>query len=377
MRMLASNRNNVAVESHRHPRNEAEEEDDDGDNGDDDNMENDDTDDDAGAADGAVDLLGDEQAILRTFTYPRDFDGSRFPIRPRVLSFRVLLDPACTEIVHQEFRGTVLDELLVPAGSRLVRIERQAFSDCVQLRRIRPGFPPGLLYLEASAFHWCSRLAGSLMVPSSVVFVGRCCFLQCVSITRVVFAPSIDWVLLEGGCVFANCSRVRSVVLPTKLRMIPPQCFEECLSLRTIPIPATVTAIARKAFKKCTNLTRMDLPESIMILGAEVFTECRSLERMTIRTVSPQLRIGDNVFRYCPSLSTIHVYPWMWEKLLRSMKEDATFVANFLNGTFTPLWSINVNSWYGSHLFESVNDQPNSIYRILRELQHQLFYRNK
>jgi len=37
---------------------------------------------------------------------------------------------------------------------------------------------------------------------------------------------------------------------------------------------------------------------------------------------------------------------------------------------------MNIYSWYGSQLIEAVNDQPNLMYHILREFQHQIFDTN-
>ena len=257
------------------------------------------------------------------------------------------------------------------------------------------------------------------MFPSSVRIVGRFCFDGCTSLTSIVFEPSTDAVEL-GRNVFGNCERITTVTLPLNLPEIPEECFDNCESLVNIPIPNTVKVLGRWAFNGCTSLTAIDLrnnrlllipggcfedctaltdisfpntvqeiataalkdcrclttidfPQSCVAFGWECLMDCTSLDSITIRATSKDVRIDNDFLTGCTSLTTIHCRPWIWSKLLHSMKGDSTFFTKFISGTFTPLASMNIYSWYGSQLIEAVNDQPNSMYHILREFQHQIF----
>ena len=117
----------------------------------------------------------------------------------------------------------------------------------------------------------------------------------------------------------------------------------------------------------------MELPESLDAIGRDAFFECSALTTVTIRTKSFELRMGDNIFRGCDSLSTLRTYPWHWGKLLLSMENDGTFLDNFFNGVLTPLHQIDLTSWYGARILESVKDQPSLLYRVFRKFQHQQF----
>ena len=241
----------------------------------------------------------------------------------------------------------------------------------------------GVLRLEDAAFLSCD-IEGELVIPSSVLWVGEYCFGWCDSITSVVFEPSsMTGTIVEiNNGAFTWCLKLSSATLPPTLERIPENCFEGCIALIHVPIPPTVVELERESFVRCKSLPSMELPESVEVIGAETFLDCTALTTVTIRTPSLNLRIGDNVFRGCTSLSTIQTYPWHWGKLLSSMENDANFLNNFFNGTLrcngtsTSLASINLNSWYGPHILEAVKDQPSLLYRVLRQFQQQRFETN-
>ena len=52
-------------------------------------------------------------------------------------------------------------------------------------------------------------------------------------------------------------SNVKSVVIPEGVTMIPNYCFMYCYDLETVTIPSTVKHIEKQAFDNCTNLTNI------------------------------------------------------------------------------------------------------------------------
>jgi len=208
-----------------------------------------------------------------------------------------------------------------------------------------------------------------LIIPSSVLWMGEDCFACCYSITSVVFESSTTGIYtiveIKYGA-FSSCAELSSATLPPTLERIPAHCFEDCTALIHVPIPPNVFELGEHSFEDCRSLPSMDLPESVDAIGRKAFLDCTALTTVTIRTRSLNFRMGEDIFRGCTALTTLRTYPWQWGKLLSSMKNDATFLQNFFNGTLTSLATINLNSWYGRHMLDAVKDQPSVLYCLLR-----------
>ena len=310
-----------------------------------------------------------------------DEDGNEDDANPIAIPF-------CLNIVGSSIRNIpdwalyhcrTLTEARVQQGGRrriiLRTIGERAFQCCTILRRINELLNQGgVIRLGKMAFDGCESIERELIIPSSVLWVGEWCFCECTSITSVVFEPSMTGavVVIEQKAFF-QCTELSSATLPPTLERIPRYCFGRCDALINVPIPPNVVELEIRSFRWCTSLPSIDLPESVDAIGEETFQNCTALTTVTIRTKSFELRMGDNIFGGCPALRTIQMYPWHWGKLLTSMKNDATFLDNFFNGTLTPLHQIDLTSWYGARILESLNDQPSLLYRVVRKFQHQRF----
>ena len=231
-----------------------------------------------------------------------------------------------------QYCNAVTDVRVLQGGRRRIilrTIGEGAFCGCKRLRRINQFLKQGgVIRLEKQAFLCCKRIEGELIIPNSVLSMGEYCFGWCKSITSVVFEPSTTGTIVElQSYAFLHCTKLSSATIPPNLERIPQSCFDSCTALTTV----------------------------------------------TIRTASSVLQFGNNIFRGCTSLSNIRMYPWHWGKLLSSMKNDATFLNKFFNGTLTPLHRIQLTSWYGARILDAVNDQPSLLYRVLRQFQHQRF----
>ena len=76
------------------------------------------------------------------------------------------------------------------------------------------------------------------------------------SVTLAKIPKKISNVVVKGigEEAFKNCTKLKKVTLPSKLKMIGDSAFYGCSSLEYIDIPAKVTAIGNKAFANCTKL---------------------------------------------------------------------------------------------------------------------------
>ncbi len=97
-----------------------------------------------------------------------------------------------------------------------------------------------------------------------------------------------------GQSMFYSCNRLRSVVLPERVRVIADDAFRYCGNLEEVIMPPTVRALGNGAFYSCSDLSRIFLPDGVESIGKDCFEDCTSLKEMDL---PPALRtIGDDAF---------------------------------------------------------------------------------
>ncbi len=109
------------------------------------------------------------------------------------------------------------------------------------------------------------------------------------------------------GSTFTNLP-VRSIVLPSSIKEIRGNTFENCTQLRSIEIPEGVTRIGGSAFSGCTALHAVSLPHSLTEIGGSAFRECGALADISLWETSLE-RIGTSAFRGCKNLQRVELPP--------------------------------------------------------------------
>ncbi len=83
-----------------------------------------------------------------------------------------------------------------------------------------------------------------------------------------------------------------SATLPSSLRIIGGDAFEQASSLTSIVIPEGVTLIKGAAFHKATSLTSVTLPSTLKTIEGEAFYEARALKSISLPAGLEQLGPG-------------------------------------------------------------------------------------
>lgn len=66
---------------------------------------------------------------------------------------------------------------------------------------------------------------------------------------------------------FSSKSCLRSITLPTSLKVIAASAFQRCTNLTSINVPEGVTTIGNSAFNNCTNLSSVTFPSTLTSVG--------------------------------------------------------------------------------------------------------------
>ena len=142
-----------------------------------------------------------------------------------------------------------------------------------------------------------------VLIPASVRTFGDEAFLNCTSLSQIVFEgrPSdVDY----GAYMFKNCTSLRQVTLPSLMRSMHGM-FYGCSSLQTVVIPGphTYTPSSSKNFHivgddfaYCTSLTTIDIPSNVKTIGRGTFEGCTNLRHINIYGEAPHLWYGGGLY---------------------------------------------------------------------------------
>ena len=227
-----------------------------------------------------------------------------------------------------------------------------AFENCKQLQKVT--LPEGLLELKEGMFYGCSQLVDiqiptslttietatfqgvgltSLHLPASVEVIKSNAFngapIETISVAAespafvvednvlytkdhrflylyprkgapIVYNLHDDCVAIYGGAFYGT--EVKEVIFPEGFLGI--DSFAFCLSaLERVNLPASVELLYEQAFAG-TNLKQFNLPAGVTTLSDALLAECKQLTTVTLHDKLTE--VGNRVFYYCSSLSTIN-----------------------------------------------------------------------
>ena len=217
-------------------------------------------------------------------------------------------------------------------GDQVEMIPDYAFKDCSSITNLTIG--DSVTSIGMSAFYGCSGL-DSLMIPTSVTSIGRYAFKNCSGLTIV------NWNAVNATCYpsyyanyqpFQDCTNLTTIMFGDQVQTIPAYTFYNCSSLSgALTIPNSVTSIGdyafygcsglstvnwnaenvtsypgnNSAFSNCPDLTTVIFGNQVQTIPTHAFYNCSSLTG-SLTIPSSVTSIGDNAFRGCSGLTTLH-----------------------------------------------------------------------
>lgn len=153
-----------------------------------------------------------------------------------------------------------------------------------------------------------TSLSGEVVIPDTflhegieyrVTSISKDGFANCTNLKSVIIPNTVIEI---GDSAFAYCTSLKNVKLPNSLMHINPNTFEKCINLHSFKIPNSVKIIDDAAFKNCANLQTVKIPRSVIKIGDYAFynTLLRNLE------IGGQVNsIGDYAFASIRSLTKL------------------------------------------------------------------------
>lgn len=120
-----------------------------------------------------------------------------------------------------------------------------------------------------------------------------------------------------GYDAFANCDKLKTVILHDQLTEISSSAFWLCTALESITVPNNVTEIQYSTFYGCTALKTVTIGASVRRINGLAFSRCTSLESIIISTDNKYftsdasgllLDSGRTVLIKCPPMAAVDTY---------------------------------------------------------------------
>lgn len=139
------------------------------------------------------------------------------------------------------------------------------------------GFTASVVHGQA-AIRKCTLTSDKIVVPSKI---GNA---QVVRIGADVFnRKRMNELVIEEGITIIGfaacyvCTNLKTLTLPTTLRVIERSAFNYCTNLEVVTLPDSVTNIEARAFYDCRALEKIVIGENVGYIGNEAFHNCRKL----------------------------------------------------------------------------------------------------
>jgi hypothetical protein len=138
----------------------------------------------------------------------------------------------------------------------------------------------------------------TLTFNSKVTSIGSYAFYNCSKVKSIPLPSTLETI---GSCAFCNNS-LTSLTIPTSVTGIEDHAFANNTSLTALSIPGNVTTIGSYAFSGCSNIATLALNYGIESIGDYAF---QNLKISTVTVPSSVTSIGSGAFKGCNSLVSI------------------------------------------------------------------------
>ena len=255
-----------------------------------------------------------------TVLYDLDMSDAEVSVIPEqaFLDKKVLMNvtlPASLRTIEREaFKGcSSLDgSLVLPDGLEI--IGQSAFQGCSSLDEVV--LNENLEVIQGYAFENCSSLAQEIILPRDFQSLGERSFANCSSLYGTV-KFNRDFYMFMGtegfgssaGSCFENCSKIETVDMsePDFLDEIPYSTFANCTSLKTVLLPPMLDRIDNNAFENCSSLDNIEFPNTLLVINWGAFQNCISLSSVNLSECKDFGTIEGNAFNGCSNLETVYL----------------------------------------------------------------------
>ena len=189
----------------------------------------------------------------------------------------------------------------------------------------------------------------SITLPSSIKVIGRAAFSNCTRLESIHLPESVTTIEERA---FDNCPSLKEVTMENKVESIEKMAFSRCEQLKSIQLSTSLKTIGDDAFRDCLALEAIEIPDSVTSLGTCVFYRCPSLRSAVIGAGLQEL--PDYTFNECKSLKCLVLGPSISKIGLDIFRYSDNLVPIYYCGTMNEFQSIEIKDRFFSEHSECI-----------------------
>ncbi len=158
--------------------------------------------------------------------------------------------------------------------------------------------------IEGSVFADKTRLR-TVIIPEGVTSIGNDAFSGCYNLARVELPSTLTNL---GSNVFANCNQLTAIEIPKSLdaaEWYGDGVFYGCDNLKTVTFEKGVTQIAEHLFRGCPGIESITIPDTVTVIENDAFRNCENLAN--VKLPIGLTKIGDSAFSDCKKIKNIEL----------------------------------------------------------------------
>lgn len=180
---------------------------------------------------------------------------------------------------------------------------------------------------------------------------------------NLVIPETIQGLPVEVIDGFSVNKNIKSVVIPSSVKVIGESAFSSCESLENVTLPEELFYIGKEAFSDCVSLKMVTLPEKLFVIDMDAF----SGTGLTSVTLPKGLEYLSQAFRECNNLAEINI-PDDAAFLLKNATECVEALKE--HGRKEPFFTVTGDSIFSG----SIIDESVALQKKLREIKCISYY---
>ncbi len=186
----------------------------------------------------------------------------------------------------------------------------------------------GTAYISAYTFMDCR--VKTVNLPSSLKIIGDNAFYLCDELTSVNIPEGVTEISYGA---FWGCSTLDEVSLPSTLTIIGGSCFADCVSLKSLDVPESVDELPDGMLAGCKSVTEFEIKDTVAAIGYGTFAGTNIKSLHIPASVNFMMSIGS-----CPELAEITVDS---NNKCFFAENNVLFEKSFINGSISIIFVAN------------------------------------
>ena len=197
----------------------------------------------------------------------------------------VVLPDTLQQIPDKAFWGCIHLKTL-DTGDGVTTIGNEAFEGCKRLAKAELG--DSVVTVGPEAFRDCVEMT-NLTIGKSLQNIGKNAFWNCEALNKVNTTDLANWCTIHfetpndnpaayAESLYVNDELLTDLVVPASVIEIGRNAFNNCKSLKSVAFSENTTQLNNGCFANCHNLKTLYIPKSVEIIREASFMDCNALD---------------------------------------------------------------------------------------------------